>query len=154
MDGYTTYYPTSTTIMYEYMLHQYNTDFKQPLNLPQHIQLAIHKDNYNLVDYLINKRLLYLRKIIDNATMNYGFKIWKFIQNDIFFCHNDTTYDILLTHYTQKACLLHGMSPLTVPVKFVIDVIVYDENWLMLASLYEKEKINIINYAKKVDEAY
>ena len=152
MDGYTTYYDKCTTIKHEDTLHLYNTLFKQQLNLQQHIKLALHQDNYNLVNYLISKRVAYLKNLIDKKTAKYGFILIYFVEGDERPCFGQQMYELRLIYYNKLASITQNVDVNCVKVEYVIDKIAEEEDWEMLWSLYVNEKTKIINFAKQEDK--
>ena len=148
MDGKTTYFTTSITDICLNTIKRYKIIHNKPLNLYNLIKLAIKDDDYMLVDFLINRRLTYIKQIIYLNTINYGFTIKELDIEYIMFYGQTLTEN----QYTNK--LIYYMKRAGNFIDDLIKEICNHKDWTMLHYIYSKEKQRIIEYAKQEDEAY
>ena len=153
MDGNATY-DISTLQLHQETTQQYERKHNTSLSLYKLIECGIKDDNYSFVNFLIYKRLTYIKTLIAYKTKRFGF----ILENlDL---HKDLIYGKKLTEkqYANKliyyAKRIGGEGCFTVNIEDLIEEVYTHQDWLMMWYIYNDEKQRIIDFAIQEDEKY
>ena len=149
MDGNTAYYDISTIDLHLQTIQQYEFTIGKPLTLYELIELAIKDDNYTLINFLIFKRLAYIKTLIDNKTKKFNFMTVNLDMDKNVGCNiymTDEQYYERLVHYAN----ITGNGT-EITIEDLIDEAYLEQDWIMMWYIYAHERIKIINFARKED---
>ena len=130
--------------IHENTIKHYNKLYNKQLDLYDLVKHAIKQDNYNLVNYLISKRLSFLEDIINTYTRLHGFIIPNLDDGtDLieYLKHTDNKYYEKLNYYCD--------GKLEIDIEKLLKNVYKHEDWDMFWCIYNNEKIKIIDYCKE-----
>ena len=145
MDDTTQYYPQYTNITYELRIKHYEDMLNRELDFEELVDLSIKNEDYNLINYLINRRLGYLKDLIKAKTRQFGLIMEPinniFYKNYTMFEHN---YTSKLLYYTKNINEDDDLS--YVEAEDLIDEVGENKDIGMLWEIYMREKTNTLDY--------
>ena len=153
MDGNTTYDISNIQLHHETTKLYENKHYKS-LNLYELIKFGIREDNYHYVNYLIFKRLTYIKTLIELKTKRFGFLLLNIDMDKSLIYGQKLTekqYTNKLIYYANR---IEGEGSLSVNIEDLIEEAYIHQDWVMMWYLYNDEKQKIIDFARQEDEKY
>ena len=130
---------------YELQISKYEELLKRELDFEELVDLTIKNEDYNLLNYIINRRLNYLKYLITAKTKYFGL-ILEPIDNK-----QNKNYTMFEEQYTNS--LLHHTKNINtdndlgyVYVEDLIDEVGESKDIGLLWEIYIREKDNVIDY--------
>ena len=134
---------------HENTTNHYKTQYSKPLNLYELIRYGIKDDDYHYINYLIFKRLNYLKNTISEHTEKHSIKIdFTYFDDTEVFVYNEEHYCNLLNFYTRNFA---GYDAYSIDIENLIKEATKYRDWDMLISIYFREKMELLEFIAEED---
>ena len=132
---------------------QYCTLHKKPLNLYELLRLAVKDEDDEYIDYLVDKRSLYMQCTINKYTECYGIKF------NVLFYYRDLPFGTIekkefakkLRYYTNESL---GYEAYSIDFEDLVKIISDYRDFNMLYNLYLYEMYEVVEFLEEIDNRY
>ena len=145
-------YDISTSFIHEATTELYVYRHQKNLSLYDLIKLGIKDDNYNYVNYLVFKRLSYIKRLISLKSLRFDMLLNLDIDeefNDIKITPKQ--YENKLIYYANR---INEDGDLSVSIEDLIEETYLHLDWPMMYYVYKHERQNLLDFIKREDEEY